>query len=322
MPEDRFRDRHVRFANGSIGQCIEIPSATPLNYHQMVSAHDAMPRVTIDGQLFMPPGVTQRVPVVIVVPGSLGVGPNNLMHAETISNLGFAAFVLDPFGARQVTSTVANQMQFSYAASAYDVMSAARTIAMLPQIDPARIGILGHSRGGTAVLTAAMRRLNTDASDTSPPMRAVFAAYPWCGHQPLDPDVGDTEIRVLIGDQDDWVSPQSAQGYVQAIRLRGGRASIRLVAGAGHSFDRREPVRYVSDAAIGPHAPITYIANDGSLIHPVTGAADASFTDYDMALYALQSGRGGKGAHIGSKGDEPDVFRDDMMSFFQRTLGA
>ena len=69
MPEDRFRDRHVRFANGSIGQCIEIPSATPLNYHQMVSAHDAMPRVTIDGQLFMPPGVTQRVPVVIVVPG-------------------------------------------------------------------------------------------------------------------------------------------------------------------------------------------------------------------------------------------------------------
>ena len=39
--------------------------------------------------------------------------------------IGIAALVIDPFGARAVTSTVANQTQFSFAASAFDVLAAA-----------------------------------------------------------------------------------------------------------------------------------------------------------------------------------------------------
>jgi dienelactone hydrolase len=322
MSGERFSERKIRFDNGSIGRRVAIPSANPVNYHQMVSAPPSMPRITVDGLLFEPPNKTGKVPLVIVVPGSLSVAPTHLAHAETFTNMGYASFVLDPFGARGVTSTVANQMQFSFAASAYDVMAAVRELAGHDGIDARRIGLQGHSRGGTAVLAAVMRRLNAAVFGRTIAVRAVLAAYPWCGHQPLDPDVGATEIRVLIGERDDWVSPQQAQGMVQAIRLRGGAASIRLFAGAGHSFDRNEPLQYFADAAISPHAPIAYLADDGAFIHPTSGSADPALTDRDIALYGLKAGFGGKGATIGSRDDQPQLFRDDMIAFFARTLGA
>jgi dienelactone hydrolase len=322
MSGERFSERMIRFGNGSVGRPVAIPSANPVNYYQMVSAPNDMPRISVDGLLFEPPNRTTRVPLVIVAPGSLSVGPNNLAHAETFTNMGYASFVLDPFGARGVTSTVANQMQFSFAASGYDVMAAVRTLAQESCVDAGRIGLLGHSRGGTAVLAAVMRRLNAPVFGRTISVRSVLAAYPWCGHQPLDPDVGATEVRVLIGDQDNWVSPQQAQGMVQAIRLRGAVASIRIVAGAGHSFDRNEPLQYFADAAIAPNAPIAYLADDGAMIHPTTGFADPALTDLDIALYAVKAGFGGKGATIGSRDDQPTIFREDMMAFFARTLAA
>lgn len=322
MADKRFRERAIRFANGSTGRALEIRSANPRNYHQLVSAPAEMPPVTIDGQLFLPPGRSGPVALVIVVPGSLSVAPSHLAHAEAFSELGFASFVLDPFGGRGVTSTVANQTQFSFAASACDVMVAVRTLAGLPEIDARRIGLQGHSRGGSAVLSAVMRRLNAGIWRDDLRVRSVLAAYPWCGHQPLDPDAGGSEVRVLIGDQDDWVSPQQAQGFVQALRLRGAAASIRIFAGAEHSFDRLEPVHAIPEASVSPAAPTAYLADDGAFIHPATGVADATLTDRDLAIYALKAGYGQKGATIGTTGDQATLFRDDVTAFFARTLAG
>ena len=54
MSSERFRDRKIEFANGVIGRPIEIASANPLNYYQLVTAPGEMPPVAIDGQLFLP----------------------------------------------------------------------------------------------------------------------------------------------------------------------------------------------------------------------------------------------------------------------------
>jgi dienelactone hydrolase len=319
---DRFRDREIVFDNGVRGETIEIPSANPANYWQVLSDREAMPRVTVDGKLFRPPGARGRVPVVVVVPGSLSIAASHLKHAETLVDMGIAAFVLDPFGARGVTSTVANQAQFSFAASAHDVAAAVQVLAAHAAIDRDRIGLQGHSRGGSAVLTAVTRRFCEAIHDRSLAVRAVLAAYPWCGHQFLDPRVGPTEVRVVIGDQDDWVSPQQAQGYVQALRLSGGTASIRIVAGAEHSFDRLEPLQKIAEASVSPAAPTGYLADDGALVHPTSGVADPALTDRDLAVYALKAGYGVRGATIGSQGDQAALFRSEMIEFFRRTLLA
>jgi dienelactone hydrolase len=316
----RFRDREVVFANGIVGRNVEIRSANPRNYHQMVSRPADMPAVDIDGKLFLPKTARGKLPLVMVVPGSLSVAPSHLRHAETFTDLGMAAFVLDPFGGRGVTSTVANQTQFSFAASAYDVIVAAKRLATMPEIDAARIGLQGHSRGGSAVLGAAMRRFNAPVLGRDIAIKSVLAAYPWCGHQLLDPDIGATEVRLLIGDRDEWCSPQQAQGHVQAMRLRGGTASIRIFAGAAHSFDRDEPLQKIDNASVAPGAPTGYIADDGALIHPLVGAPDPDLVDRDIAVYAVKAGYGVKGATIGSEGDLAAQFRADMIAFFQRTL--
>jgi dienelactone hydrolase len=318
----RFLERDVVFATGVRGQNIEIASANPLNYWQVISDPGAMPRLTIDGKLFLPPGARGPVPVVVVVPGSLGIAATHLTHAETLVDLGIAAFVLDPFGPRSITSTVSNQTQYSFAASAYDVAATVAALAKRPAIDPRRIGLQGHSRGGSAVLTAVSRRFCEAIHDPALSVRSVLAAYPWSGHQFLDPDIGTTDVRAIVGDQDDWVSPQQIQGHIQAIRLRGGTASIRIVAGAEHSFDRHEPLQKFPDAAVSPAAPTSYLADDGAFIHPTTGEADPKLVDRDLAVYALKAGYGVRGATIGSQGNQAALFRDEMTRFFHRTLLA
>jgi dienelactone hydrolase len=320
----RFRDQAVTFAGGAAGRTLEVPSASPRNYHQAVSAPAGMPPATIDGKLFLPPGATGpgRLPLVIVVPGSLGVAPSHLAHAETLTGAGIAAFVLDPFGGRGVSSTVANQTQYSFAASAWDVLAAWRVLAALPEIDPARIGAQGHSRGGSAVLTAATRRFADAAVGAGRGLAAVLAAYPWSGHQFLDPRVGTTRIRVLMGDRDEWCSVQQVQGHVQAIRLAGGAVTMRIVGGAAHSFDRGTPVVRVADAAVAPGAPTTYLADDGACIHPLTGRPDPALTDREVAVYGLKAGYGVKGASLGGTTDEAAAFRDDMLAFWRAALRA
>lgn len=322
----RFRDRDVILANGTRGRTIEIPSASPVSYFQAISRPADMVPITIDGKLFLPAasrhGGARGLPLVIIVPGSLGVTAANIMHASTLTDAGIAAFVLDSFGARGVTSTVAKQTQFSFAASAYDVLSAWKVVSRLPEIDAARIGTQGHSRGGAAVLTAATRRFADPIIGAGSGPTAVLGAYPWSGHQFRDPRVGTAEICVLMGDRDEWCSPMQVQGHCQAIRLAGGKATMRLVSGAHHSFDRGTPVADIAEASVSPHAPTTYLADDGSFVHPLSDTPDPTLTDRDVMVYSLKAGYGRKGAKLGSNPGDAELFRADMLAFWQRSLTA
>ena len=268
-----LRERLITFASGAEGVNIAIPSASPTNYHQLVTAPDQMPRTVIDGKLFRPTDARPPYATVLVVPGSLGVAPSHVRHAESLCDLGFATCILDSFAARGVTSTVANQSQFSFAASACDVLAAYRVLAAMDDIDAERVGAQGHSRGGTAVLMAASRHIADVVVGKGQGLAAVLAAYPWCGQQFENPTVGDTEVLVLMGDADEWCSPVQVQAQCHAIRLTGSKATMRLVAGAHHSYDRDTPLELIAEASVAPGAPITYLADDGAMIlaHSDTG---------------------------------------------------
>ena len=86
---ERFRDRNITFANGSVGQNIDIPSANPRNYYQAISRPAEMESVAIDGKLFLPPGASGKgpLPLVIVVPGSLGVAPSHVTLNQIFSGM-------------------------------------------------------------------------------------------------------------------------------------------------------------------------------------------------------------------------------------------
>lgn len=316
-----FSTRNIVFGNGVAGEAFAFESGNPANYVDAIADPAARRGVWVEGLLFRPKRAAGLAPAVIIVPGSLGVAPSHLAHAESLNALGAAALVIDPFGARGVTSTVANQTQYSFAASALDVVCAAAALAGAECLDPRRIGAQGHSRGGSAVVTAAMRAFCGPILGPDAGLSAIYAAYPWCGHQFDDPDPGKTEIRAVIGTRDDWCSPSQVQAFIHAVRVRGGRASFRLFEGAAHSFDRATPLEVIKDASVSPNSPTTYLDARGAMIHPATGEADAGLTDRDLMVWALKAGYGVRGATIGGEPGLADAFRADMSGFWVRALG-
>ena len=313
-----FGDDPITLNNGIRGETVRIPTANPTGFHQAISQPQAMQGAEILGCVFLPRGAGPW-PVVIVVPGSLGVAPSHVAKAEYLTNAGMAGCVIDPFGGRSVSSTVANQAQYSFAASAWDVLATATVLAERPDIDRSRIGSQGHSRGGSAVLSAACmaRLVEPDIG-----LVAVYAAYPWCGQQFRTPLVGNTVVRAVIGDLDEWCLPQQVQAYVQAIGLCGGDASIRIFPDTHHSFDRDTPLELIEDAVVAPGAPTIYLRHDGAPIHPITGRADPALCERELMIYGLKAGYGRRGAHIGTEGDQAKEFHDDMMAFWNRVMSG
>lgn len=308
----------VTLANGVTGEVWPVKTANPANFYQAISRPNEVGETEIFAQNFMPPGV-ERPPIVIVVPGSMGVAPSHVRKAELLTDAGIGACLVDPFGTRGVSSTVANQAQYSFAASAWDVLATLSQLVDRGEVDPQRIGAQGHSRGGSAVLSAACM---TGFGRFRGTLCGVYAAYPWCGQQFLNPDIGSTLVRSVVGDQDEWCLPQQVQGYMQAMRLRGGDASWRIFAGAHHSFDRESPVEMIADASVAPGAPTIYVRDDGCSIHPATGEADPGASERDLMLYGIKAGYGIRGARIGTSGKLSTAFHEDMMAFWQGCLRA
>lgn len=295
-----------------------IPSANPRNFHEAMSAGGPAHVLDLEGAWVFPTGSGPH-PAVLIVPGSAGVSPNHLRHAVTLVGEGCAVLVVDPFTTRSVTSTVANQAQYSFAASAYDVLAALRVAAADPRVDASRISAQGHSRGGAAVLMASMRVL-ADAVVGELSLAGTYAAYPWCGQQFQHPRVGRTVVRAITGERDEWNSVMAVQAQVHAINLAGGNASIRVVPGAHHSFDRHEDVHMITEARVSPNAPIEYIADDGSMIDPVSGVPEPARADIDQFRYAVSAGFGQKGARMGGGPGLPELFDEDMLTFHREVL--
>ena len=310
---------NITIGNGVEGESLRIQSATPATYFEAISKQNAAKTTDITAYLFVPDSAGPH-PVVVSVPGSLGISDNNLKAAALLVEERIACCLVDPFTTRAVSSTVANQAQYSFAASAWDALATAKEMCRRTDIDSSRIGAQGHSRGGTAVLSAACMSLLID-DFISVELQGIYAAYPWCGHQFLDPQVGKTKVRSVIGDLDEWCLPQQVQSYMQAMRLIGGDATWRLFANAHHSFDRDTALEMIDEAVITPSAPTVYIQSDGRMIHPITGEPDSTLSERDLMIYALKAGYGKNGARIGSVGNQAGLFHEDMMTFWKGVFG-
>ena len=309
----------ITLDNGIVGEPIAVPTANPTGFYQAITESDRMEAAEIRCAVFMPRGSGPWA-TVIVVPGSLGVAPSHVFKAELLTDAGIAACVIDPFGGRGVTSTVANQAQYSFAASAWDVLATATLLHDRQGIDSSRIGAQGHSRGGSAVLSAACMARLIDTGGVS--LRAVYAAYPWCGQQFERPDVGETIVRAVIGDRDEWCLPQQVQAHIHAMKLTGCEASFRLFPGAHHSFDRDTPIELIEDGVVAPGAPTTYLRSDGAAIHPTTGVADPNLSEREAMIYALKAGYARRGVRIGTEADYALQFDDDMMAFWREVMSS
>src|SRR3546814_8454541 len=108
------------------------------------------PAVTLNAQIFLPGRREKELPAIIMVTGSGNIGTHHLAEAAALNSAGEAVLLIDPCRARGIADTIADQGRLTWVASTYDVLAAVRYLQSRGDIDPARIGALGGSRGGTA----------------------------------------------------------------------------------------------------------------------------------------------------------------------------
>jgi dienelactone hydrolase len=311
-----FHKQKIVLANGIAGRVVQIDSSNVINYEGIVQDKlgDA---VALHAQVFVPVAA-KPCPTVIIVPGSGGVNPAMLVHAEKLTNAGIAACVLDPFTGRSVDNTIAVQEQFSFAASTYDVFACVKFLNTQTNVDPQRIGAMGYSRGGIAVIQAAMANLATPALGKLPHLRAVLAGWPWCGFQFANPSIGNTAMRLIAADHDNWASVVQTQAYANAISARSKKMSLRIVKDARHGFGYGVPEKQLPEAMSALLAPVVYFNDEGVLLNIWTKEAQPGLTDHaivsELASYIT------RGVTVGSKEGQMADFMQDFTQFFTTEL--
>ena len=255
-------------------------------------AHDAGKTVTIAGSLRVPRAGKDRLPLVILMHGSGGIGTNVEFWQRELNALGVSTFAIDGFTGRGLTSVNANQALMGRTNLILDLYRALDVAAKHPRVDPQRVAIMGFSRGGQAALYASLKRFDTLWNKSGIVPAAYLPVYPDCAITfTSDTDVLDRPIRILAGSSDDYNPAAVCASYVERLKGAGRDVTLTVYPDAQHVFDN----------PIGPDKPTTVEGGqtvrgctireepEGQLINASTGAA---FTYADPCVEL--------GPHIGS----------------------
>lgn len=140
----------------------DAPAAAPPPPYRVESVTATNGYVTLAGTLTRPEQADGLLPAVVLITGS---GPQNRDEevfgfkvfatlADHLTRQGIAVYRYDDRGVAESTGTFPTATTDDFAADALSALAKVRT---LPGIDPKRVGLVGHSEGGTAAAIAAAR---------------------------------------------------------------------------------------------------------------------------------------------------------------------
>lgn len=203
----------------------------------LTGAKDGTP-VVIAGELRIPRPGTDRLPAVVLVHGSGGVGANVDRWSQELNGIGVATFILDSFTGRGIVNTGTNQAQLGQLAMIYDAYRALELLSKHLRIDPARIGIMGFSRGGRAALYASLKRFQRMHGPAGVEFTAYLPFYAPCNTTYIDDgEVSDRPMRLFHGSADDYVPVAPCRAYVERLRKAGKDVQLAEYPDAHHVFD-------------------------------------------------------------------------------------
>jgi dienelactone hydrolase len=234
------------FSAGPPNGVYAFPSRTPRTLPEFLRGQGEPAQPV--GHLFLPAlladGGQGRVGAVVFIHGSGGVYEAMLGHwPQAFNRAGMAYLALDMFGPRGVRSTAEDQSQVPFAADLADAYAALRLLATHPRIDPARIAVIGTSRGGIAAWRVAGQRLT--ASQKLPDgLRFAGHVMLYAGgctggfRQVVRPGVfGPAPMLWVHGEADDYTPIGPCRDYAGQIAQAGTPVEFVALPGAQHKFD-------------------------------------------------------------------------------------
>jgi dienelactone hydrolase len=189
------------------------------------------------GELRIPAG-SGRLPAVILVHGSGGLSEAQEFWAFKLNEIGVAAFLLDSFSGRGITSTVEDQSQLDSLAMLVDAYRSLGMLAKRSRIDSSRIAVMGFSKGGVAALYSSNERFRKTYAPPNVEFAAHIGLYTPCNTTYRDDGkVTGKPIRLFHGIADDYVSIGPCREYVERLKNTGVDITLTEFPGAYHTYD-------------------------------------------------------------------------------------
>jgi len=193
---------------------------------------------TLAGELRIPKPGSDRLPAVVLIHGSGGVGGNVDAWAKEVNSLGIAAFILDTFSGRGIVNTINDQSQLDSLAMVIDAYRALAVLARHPRIDPERIAVMGLSKGAVPAVYSSNERFRKLYDPATVGFAAHIGLYTPCNVQYRDDDkVTGAPIRLFHGIADDYVSIVPCRGYVERLKRAGANVALAEYPDAFHAYD-------------------------------------------------------------------------------------
>lgn len=204
---------------------------------QFLTGDDKGRQVTVAGELRLPqkPG---KVPAVVLVHGSGGIGANVPFWARELNAMGIATFSIDGMTGRGLQGVGDKQEILGRLNLIIDIYRSLEILAKHPRIDADRIALMGFSRGGQAALYASEKRFDRIWNKSGIAFAAYIPFYPDCATTyQQDADVADKPIRIFHGTPDNYNPVATCKAF--AARLKAGGRDVELTEypNAPHGFD-------------------------------------------------------------------------------------
>jgi dienelactone hydrolase len=187
-------------------------------------------------------------------------------YSALLNAQGFHVLVPDSLGPRgesELCTQRTGSRRITQANRRLDALAALAWMSQRSDVHASRIGLIGWSHGGSAVLAATNL---AHPQVATAPVRPAFAVafYPGCAAEGQRGYRGSSELLLLIGEADDWTPAEPCRQL--AAHATGATVHIEAYPGAYHGFDTEAPVRLRRDVPNG--------VNPGQGVH-VGGNAQA-----------------------------------------------
>lgn len=169
-------------------------------------------------------------------------------YTALLNGLGLHVLVLDsltPRGERELCTQKIAARQITMLHRRSDALAAVAWLAQQPQVDAQKIGLMGWSNGGSAVLASTNERHTAVASAVVKPSFAV-AFYPGCDAELKRGYLPSARLLMLVGEADDWTPAAPCKRLAQVNGVE-----IEAYPGAFHGFDSTAPLRVRTDVPNG-----------------------------------------------------------------------
>jgi dienelactone hydrolase len=233
---------------------------------------------TVTGQLRIAQG-TGKLPVVVLMHGSGGMGSNVDAWSRLFNAMGVSTFAIDGFTGRGLTSVNTNQAELGRLNFILDIYGALAILAKHPRVDPQRIVLMGFSRGGQAALYASLTRFHKMWNKSGASFAAYIPFYPDCATSYIDDtDLAAAPVRIFHGIADDYNPMASCKAFLSRLKSAGHDVTLTEYPEAHHGFDAPFGEVTVSKGAQTVRACTIKEGPAGVLVNTATGAPFA-YTD-------------------------------------------